>query len=218
MKATRGEDDMLTITKRKTKIGPDDHGRKMSLKDFEFVETEEGYLYELSRGYIAVSQVAKLYHALIIAVIRNHLGAYQMAHPDLVFAILSASECKLLVREWESERHPDLSVYLTKPKGRKDSKLWRRWLPELVIEVVSERSVDRDYIDKRDEYWDLGIKEYWIVDARRELIVVLRRGKSDWIEKRIGPADVVTTKLLPGFELPFRAILDAAAQAEMDQE
>ena len=209
---------MLTITKRKAKIGPDDHGRKMSLKDYEFVETQEGYLYELSRGYITVSQVAKLYHALIIAVIRNHLGAYQMAHPDLVFAILNGSECKLLVREWESERHPDLSVYLTKPKGRKDSKLWRHWLPELVIEVVSERSIDRDYIDKRQEYWDLGIKEYWIVDAKRELAVILRRGKSDWIEKRVGPDGVITTKLLPGFALPFKAIMDAAAQAGMEEE
>jgi Uma2 family endonuclease len=209
---------MLTITKRKSKIGPDDHGRKMSLKDFEFVETEEGYHYELSRGYITVSQVAKLYHALIIAAIRNHLGAYQMAHPGLVFAILSASECKLLVREWESERHPDISVYLTKPKGRKDDKLWRHWLPDLVIEVVSERSVDRDYIDKREEYWDLSIKEYWIVDVIRKQVVVLRRGKSDWIEKRLGPASVITTKLLPGFELPFKAIQDAAAQAGMDEE
>ena len=209
---------MLTITKRKTKIGPTDHGRKMSLKDFEFVETQEGYHYELSRGYITVSQVAKLYHALIIAAVRNQLVVFQIAHPDSIFAILGSADCKLLVREWESERHPDLSVYLTKPEGRKDSKLWRRWLPELVIEVVSERSVDRDYIDKRQEYFDLGIKEYWIVDAKRAQVVVLRRGKSDWIEKRVGPDGVVTTKLLPGFELPFKAIMEAAVQAGMEEE
>jgi Uma2 family endonuclease len=213
-----GGENMLIITKRKTKIGPNDHGRKMSLKDFEFVETQEGYLYELSRGYITVSQIAKLYHGLIVAAVRNHLVMYQMAHPDSIFAILGPAECKLLVRKWTSERHPDLSVYPTKPKGRKDSKLWRHWLPELVIEVVSERSVDRDYIDKRQEYWDLGIKEYWIVDAKREQVVVLRRGKSDWIEKRVSPDGVVTTKLLPGFALPFKAILEAAAQAGMDEE
>lgn len=212
---------MLTLTKHKTKIGPNDHGRKMSLKQFEFIETEAGYLYELSRGYITVSQIAKIYHALIIALIRNHLGAYQLANPESVFAILNASECKLLVPQWESERHPDISVYLTRPTGRnvsKDNKVWRRWLPDLVIEVVSERSIDRDYIDKRQEYWDLGIKEYWIVDARREQVFVLRRGKSDWIEKSIGADGVITTKLLPGFELPCKAIMDAAAQAGMDEE
>ncbi len=141
-----------------------------------------------------------------------------MAHPATIFAILGAAECKLLVRAWESERHPDLSIFLTKPKGRDDSKLWRRWLPELVIEVVSERSVDRDYVDKRQEYYDLGIKEYWIVDAQREHVIVLRRGKADWTEKRIGRDGAITTKLLPGFELPFKAILDAAAQAGMDEE
>jgi Uma2 family endonuclease len=209
---------MLTITKRKAKIGPDDHGRKMSLKDFEFVKTEEGYHYELSRGFITVSNVANLYHAIIVSVIRDYLGTYNLSNPGRIFAILNSMECKLLVPQWESERHPDIAVYLTKPTGRKDSKLWRRWLPELAIEAVSERSIDRDYIDKRQEYWDLGIKEYWIIDAKREQVVVLRRGKSDWIEKRIGPAGVVTTKLLPGFELPFKAILEAAAQAGMDEE
>lgn len=35
--------------------------------------------------------------------------------------------------------------------------------PELAVEVVSTNWED-DYIDKRDEYGRLGIKEYWIVD------------------------------------------------------
>jgi Uma2 family endonuclease len=209
---------MLTIAKRRTKIGPDDHGRKMSLKDFEFVETEEGYHYELSRGYVSVADIIRYDHSMTIAELRNQLSAFRMTKPGSFLMVLGSGDCKLLVRDWESERHPDLAVYLTKPTGRKDNKLWRHWLPEFVIEVVSERSVDRDYIDKRQEYFDLGIKEYWIVDAKREQVVILRRGKSDWIEKRVGPAGVVATKLLSGFEVPFQAIMDAAAQAGMEDE
>jgi hypothetical protein len=104
---------MIAVAKRKLKIGPKDHGRRMSLKDYEFVHTEEGYLYELSRGFITVSRIAKLYHALIVAALRDHLAAYKFAHPGAIFAVLGAAECKLLIKKWESERHPDLSVYLT---------------------------------------------------------------------------------------------------------
>jgi hypothetical protein len=49
--------------------------------------------------------------------------------------------------------------------GLRNRTLWRSWTPDLVIEVVSESSRDRDYTEKRDEYWSLGVMEYWIVDA-----------------------------------------------------
>lgn len=209
---------MLTATRRKVKIGPNDQGKKMSLKAFEFAETEEGYLYELSRAYITVSEVANYYHAFIVAWIRNALIGHQLAHPRYIHLILTSMECKLLMPEWESERHPDIAVYFTKPKGPKDRKMWRTWIPDLVVEVVSERSADRDYIEKREEYWSLNVKEYWIFDANRQQVLLLTRGKSDWSEKRLKPGGVCTTKLLPGFKLPCQFIADVAAQAEEDAE
>ena len=94
--------------------------------------------------------------------------------------------------------------------------MWRRWLPEMTIEVVSDDSRERDYIHKREEYWTLGIKEYWIVDVKLQQVVILRRGKSDWIEKTLGPDDVCETKLLPGFKLPCRAIFEAVGDADYE--
>ena len=90
--------------------------------------------------------------------------------------------------------------------------MWRTWVPELVIEVVSESSRDRDYTEKRDEYWTLGVKEYWIVDAKLKQVLVLRRGRSQWTEKTLGPTDTCETKLLPGFKLPCKAVFDAAGE------
>jgi len=208
---------LATKSKRTIRIGPNDHGRKMSLRAYEFVKTVPGYHYELSRGYITVSEVANYYHALVIALVRNYLIGHQLANPDEIHLILSSMECKLLIPKWDSERHPDIAVYLTRPKGPKDRTLWRTWFPEFVIEVVSERSVDRDYIEKREEYWTLGVKEYWIVDAKRRQVTLLRRGKSDWIEKRLGTDDVCATKLLPGFKLSCQAIFAMAAQVD-DEE
>ncbi|MFL5242055.1 MAG: Uma2 family endonuclease [Gemmataceae bacterium] len=202
----------MVLTKSKAKIGPRDHGRKMPLKAFEFAEVENGWLCELARGYLVVTEVANYYHGMQIMAINRLLWLYDAAHPGAVHAILGSMECKLLVPEFESERHPDIAVYLTAPKGPKDRTIWRNWIPELTIEVVSESSRDRDYTDKRDEYWILGVKEYWIVDAKIEQVLLLRRGRSQWIEKALGPGDVCQTKLLPGFQLPCLTIFEAAGE------
>jgi Uma2 family endonuclease len=186
----------------------------MSLRAFEFAQTEEGYLYELSRGYIVMSEVANYFHAMQIVTILRRLWAFDLANPGLIHAILTNQDCKLLVYDWESERHPDIAVYLTKPRGPKNRTLWRTWIPELVIEVVSESSRDRDYVEKRDEYWSLGVKEYWIVDAKLQQVLVLRRGRSQWIEKTLGPEDAVTTKLLPGFSLPITEVFAVVAASD----
>jgi hypothetical protein len=212
----KGDDFDMILAKTKTKIGPQHHGRKMSLKAFEFAKVEEGYLFELARGYIVVSEVANFPHMRRVSVIRRHLDHYAVENPTQVYEILGTMECKLLIPEWESERHPDIAVYLTAPKGRKDRTMWRTWIPDLTIEVVSESSWDRDYTQKKDEYWSLGVKEYWIVDAKRQQVLILRRGRTQWIEKPLGPTDVCETKLLPGFKLPCQAIFDAAPEDDDD--
>jgi Uma2 family endonuclease len=197
-----------------TKIGPQHQGHKMSLRAFEFAEVEEGYLYELARGFIVVSEVPRYYHGMQVDVMQDHLRAYKVSHPGLIHAIMEGGGCKLVIFDWDSERHPDIAIYLTRPRGKKDRTMWRTWIPDLTIEVVSPRSVDRDYVEKREEYWTLGVKEYWIVDAAMGKVTQLRRGKSDWIPKELHAGDVIETKLLPGFKLPCQAIFDVAQSDE----
>jgi Putative restriction endonuclease len=204
----------MTPTKTKPELGLRHHGQRMSLKAFEFAATEEGRFVELDRGYIVVSEVPNCSHMLQAALLRDHLGRFRLENAGLVFAVLSTMECKLLIPEWESERHPDLAVYLTPPRNRRVRTMWRTWFPDLVIEVVSESSRDRDYTEKRDEYWTLGVKEYWIVDATLRQVMVLKRGRSQWTQKMLGPADFCETKLLLSFRLSCQAIFEAAGEEE----
>lgn len=207
---------MLKTIKRsptpKIKLGPEHQGKRMSLKQFEPAEVQEGYLYELARGIVVVSDVPDYPHALQISVVRDELWEYKRTHLDLIHAILGTMECKLLVPEFSSERHPDLSIYLTPPIFKKGRKTWRNWIPDLVIEIVSASSKDRDYVEMREEYWALGVKEYWLIDAERGQIMVLRRGRNQWSEKTLKRDDVLETKLLPGFRLDCRTILDAGRE------
>jgi Uma2 family endonuclease len=187
------------MTKTVTKIGPADHGKHMSLAEFEHAHGQEGYLYELSRGAIAVMDVPKPKHLLSVVGVRNQLVAYQLAHPEAISIIAGGFDCKLLIWDLESERHPDITVYLTMPPTGND--VWSRWLPELVIEVVSRSSRRRDYFEKREEYLALGVKEYWIIDPERQLLLALRRVRGKWKEITVKHGEKYETALLSGFSL-----------------
>ena len=157
------------------KIGPGDHGRRMKLADFDLAEVQEGYLYELSRGVITVSDVPKLRHANLFTNIRRQFAAYDLSHPGAIHGIFGGSECKLLIDGFESERHPDLAIYKNPPTSEEN--LWSTWIPDLVIEIVSPGSERRDYEEKREEYLAFGVSEYWIVDAAKpEMLVLQRKG------------------------------------------
>jgi len=58
------------------------------------------------------------------------------------------------------------------------------------------------------------VKEYWIVDADKELLTVLRRRGRRWVEHTYGPAEEYRTRLLPGFEFRCDLVFAAARAAE----
>jgi Uma2 family endonuclease len=186
----------------------------MSLRAFEIAVADEKHLYELARGVVVVSEVPDYEHACTVTALRDPLIAYKTANPGRIHQVLGSMECKLLITAWASERHPDLAIYLQPPRRRKGRSVWRTWLPDLVIEVVSPGSVDRDYVAKREEYWTLGIKEYWIVDAGKAKVLLLRRGRHDWLVKELHADDACETKLLPGFKLRCAAIFAAAQDSQ----
>lgn len=39
---------------------------------------------------------------------------------------------------------------------------------DLIVEVVSESSVERDHVSKFSEYQEAGVREYWIIDPRSD--------------------------------------------------
>jgi Uma2 family endonuclease len=98
-----------------------------------------------------------------------------------------------------SDRHPDQAVYLTpEPPGPQP---WARWIPTIVVEVVSRGGKKRDFVEKREEYLRAGVGEYWIIDPKTRNFVVLSRAGDVWEEAVIAPGAVYRTHLLPGLEV-----------------
>ncbi len=197
------------------RIGPSDHGHPMSLDEFDEAEGQPGYVYELGQGVISVMEVPNLYHLALVDQIHEQLSRYRTAHRDQIYCLAHGSDCKILVAGYESERHPDLAVYKASPPVEKD--VWAYWVPEIVIEVVSPESRHRDYEEKPEEYLQFGIKEYWIVDADKGKMVVMKRSGGQWIEKTIKPPQVYKPGLLPGFAFSCKQVF-AAARAAGEKE
>lgn len=199
---------MTVASRRKVvRVGPEDHGRRMSLDDFDRAIPREGYLYELAKGVVEVSDIPGLEHLAVMQEIRNQLIRYQLSHRDVVHTIASGSDCKVLLHEDQSERHPDISVYLDAPPEVKD--VWSVWVPAIVIEVVSERSTKRDYEDKPPEYLSFGVKEYWIVDNTKRQMTVLQRWRGKWRPIVVKVDRKYTTLLLPKFSLNLKKVFRA---------
>src|SRR5437868_5967127 len=132
----------MTMPKTAIKIGPQDHGRRLSLADFEHAEVQEGYLYELSRGVITVSDVPGRKHLAQVLAARHQFSIYEVLFPKRLYGVMTGDQCKILLNQLDSERHPDLSIYKTPPP--ETDEFWQDWILEIVIEVVSLSSAHRD--------------------------------------------------------------------------
>ena len=190
------------------KIGPRDNGRTMSLAEFSDAVVDANYNYELSRGVVVVSPVPNPPHFACINALRRQLNAYDLKHPGAIYGIAAGNECRLQLETFSSERHPDIAVYMTPPPGA-ESDAWDEWIPELVVEIVSPRSADRDYVEKREEYLQFGVREYWIFDADKRIMTALRRVRGGWIEKVLRPPALYRAPLFPGLKIDCGAVFDA---------
>lgn len=190
-----------------TIIGPADHGRRMSLHDFDTATGREGKLYELSRGAIVVSDVPNPPHARQLERIRLSLDRYRLGRQGVIEHVFGGSECKLLIDPTQSERHPDLAIYKTPPPAE-DSTVWLIWIPEIVIEVVSADSAERDYGEKPEDYLHFGVREYWVIDPLKQVVVIHCRVGGRWrLQSLTAGQKYATPPLLPGFELDVTAAL-----------
>jgi Uma2 family endonuclease len=53
-------------------------------------------------------------------------------------------------------------------EGKREGYVELQGSPDMVLEVLSRGSVQKDTIILRRAYWEAGIREYWLVDARQE--------------------------------------------------
>ncbi|TWT45315.1 hypothetical protein RAS1_17380 [Phycisphaerae bacterium RAS1] len=195
-------------TARRNRIGPRDRGRRMPLAVFARAEAAPGFMYELDKGVIVVVDVPGMPHSRIIRYLRAELEFYARSHPGRINHVAGSLDAVVRMPALQSERHPDITVYLT-PPPRQNEQPWDEWVVDIAIEVVSKESRRRDYEIKPAEYLAAGVREYWIIDPLTRSATIHRRIGDQWSIRRLGPRGSLQSRLLPGFHVKLPALLSA---------
>ena len=92
-------------------------------------------------------------------------------------------------------------------------RLSRFWLgADLAIEIVSPDRPERDLVDKRRDYAEARIPEYWIVDPRTETLTVLALRGEGYVEHGVFPRGArAVSASFDGLTADVGAVFDAAA-------
>jgi len=177
-------------------------GYRWKSKDLERLPDEPYLTYEIIDGELIVSRQPHLRHGRIIAAAAQYLrptvtalGGFVIVEPGIVWG-----------DEAEDNVAPDIAIVLPDrlhlATGRSLS-----GTPNIVIEVVSEGSVEIDYIKKRDLYARTGAQEYWIVDWQRETVEVWNFTSSPARAVVYKVGQTITTPLIPGLEVRVEDLL-----------
>ena len=121
--------------------------------------------------------------------------------------VFSPVPLRIRVRNY---REPDLIFW----QNANDPRLEGTYLDgaDLVVEVVSPGGAKRDLVDKRLDYAEAGIPEYWIVDPRYETVTVLTLAGGEYAEAgAFARGTDAVSSFVPDLQVSVGDLFDAAS-------
>ena len=160
-----------------------------------FPLSDRGRLVELSDGQVEVLPVPTDFHQLILLRLASALYAFVALHKlgQIRFAPLP-------VRLWEGKiREPDF-MFMSAAHAARIGAYWG--VPDLVGEILSEGTEQKDRETKRAEYARAGIPEYWIIDPWARTVERLRLAGQEYeLIETITDSGQLTSPEFPGWQL-----------------
>lgn len=149
----------------------------------------EGEFYMTPAPNIFHQDIAgNLYAPLRQFVLEHHLGKVYEAPTDVVLSDTNTVQ-------------PDI-LFIRKQRVHVLRKNYVKGAPDLVVEILSERTKKMDMSAKRKLYAKYGVIEYWIVDPDKKTVEVLSLGSKGYQSSgiyRIG--QTLTSSVLPGLKI-----------------
>ena len=166
--------------------------------------------YELLDGDLLMTPARNLEHQRVQFRIGSRLGRFieERAPGEFFFA-----PCDVVLSNTDVVQ-PDLLFVSREREHLLSSGDNVRGAPDLVIEILSPATADRDRGYKRALYASHGVAEYWLVDpAARTIWIHGRRDGLLAVTHTLGPQQTLRSPLLAGFELEVDDVFSSQESA-----
>lgn len=131
-------------------------------------------LVEYTDGIIEVLPISTTSHQRIVLFLYSLLMAWTSSRNA---GLVLTAPLRVRLRDGKI-REPDVVFMARDHLARAGEEFWNG--ADLVMEVVSPDGRHRDLIEKRAEYAEAKVPEYWIVDPQEARITVLTLGSSEY--------------------------------------
>jgi Uma2 family endonuclease len=190
---------------RRMNIGPRSAGLLLMAAEFDRARFREGWRYELINGVLVVSPTPSRKERHPNDRLGQWLWNYHEQHPQ--GSLLDATLPEEMIQTKQNRRRADRAIWAGLGRDPLDAEA-----PTILVEFVSRGKInqDGDYIAKRAEYRELGVREYWVIDRFRRTMTVYTFGAETDQERVVAENQTYETPLLPGFVLPLGQLLKLA--------
>lgn len=182
----------MTTQNRKVKHTYEDYCLLPDDKRYELID---GEFYEMAPAPSSVHQRILLTLARLMAdwVDQEKLGEVLVAPLDVILSTNDTLQPDIL---FVSERRRNI-ITNRACEGP----------PDLIVEILSPSTTNRDLGIKRERYALFGVSEYWVVDPAAQSIEVLALRGAEFATSGTFSGDMAPyTEVLPGFEFPVMSI------------
>lgn len=168
----------------------------------DYLETSDDERYELLNGELILSPSPKEIHQYISSILHIMIGTF-VRERSLGKVYYSPFD---VVLSDTNVVQPDI-LFISNERADIITSDNVQGAPDLVVEILSPATAERDRTVKLDLYATHGVKEYWIVDPDAKTITVLLRGEGGLgVVGIYGEGETLRSPTLTGFSLALEEI------------
>jgi len=159
---------------------------------------DDGNRYELFEGELIMTPSPMLLHQIASTNLIYKLKEHIIVHKS---GVVIAAPFDVYFDD-ENVFQPDI-IFISHQRRSIVEEKRIKGAPDLVVEILSPNTKDRDYGFKFKKYAEIGVKEYWIVDTDEKIIKLYQLSERGFVHyKELSGHDMVESNMLPGLSFP----------------